>query len=300
MAPSRETVRCRKRASVPPPGPRGRRAIACVAGSSRSSSSRAAVLAWRLWDGASRRRHGPVILVVIDTLRADRLPVYGYAAGRAPASTAFAREAVVFDRAYAHAPQTLPVPRVDVHRSPAVRAQGPRQPGVHACAMGTPTLAVDVPGARDTRPAGSSPRTCCAPRPASGRASTSTTRRFRRWPPIGRPAQVQRPGPQTLAAADAWLTLADVGPLLPLPSPLRAAQAVSARPTASRISRAYDGEVAFADEIVGTLFDEPEDARLVRRRDDRRARRITARASAITSRRSTGSSSTTRSSACRG
>ena len=58
--------------------------------------------------GSGQAGGGPVILVVIDTLRADRLPVYCYQAGRAPALAAFAREAVVFDRAYAHAPQTLP------------------------------------------------------------------------------------------------------------------------------------------------------------------------------------------------
>ena len=128
---------------------------------------------------------GPVILVVIDTLRADRLPVYGYPAGRAPALTAFAREAVVFDRAYAHAPQTLPVARVDVHRPAAVRAQGSRQPGVHAGARAR-LLWPRCFARRDTRPGDSFRRTCCGRRPASRRGSTSTTRRFRRWPRIGR------------------------------------------------------------------------------------------------------------------
>jgi choline-sulfatase len=51
---------------------------------------------------------GPVILISIDTLRADRLPAYGYTKIRTPAIDALAADGVLFERAYAHAPQTLP------------------------------------------------------------------------------------------------------------------------------------------------------------------------------------------------
>src|SRR5690606_26375545 len=51
---------------------------------------------------------GLIVLISIDTLRADRLPVYGYTAGRTPALDTFGTDAIIFDRAYAHAPQTLP------------------------------------------------------------------------------------------------------------------------------------------------------------------------------------------------
>ena len=51
---------------------------------------------------------GPIILISIDTLRADHLSLYGYSKGRTPNIDALARDSVVFDRAYAHAPQTLP------------------------------------------------------------------------------------------------------------------------------------------------------------------------------------------------
>lgn len=50
----------------------------------------------------------PVILVSIDTLRADRLPAYGYAGVATPAIDAFSRDAVLFERAYSHYPLTLP------------------------------------------------------------------------------------------------------------------------------------------------------------------------------------------------
>jgi choline-sulfatase len=51
---------------------------------------------------------GPIILISIDTLRADRLPAYGYQKVRTPAIDALAADGVVFERAYAHVPQTLP------------------------------------------------------------------------------------------------------------------------------------------------------------------------------------------------
>jgi arylsulfatase A-like enzyme/predicted negative regulator of RcsB-dependent stress response len=50
----------------------------------------------------------PVIIISIDTLRSDHLPAYGYRGVRTPAIDAFAAEAIVFERAYSHAPLTLP------------------------------------------------------------------------------------------------------------------------------------------------------------------------------------------------
>ena len=50
----------------------------------------------------------PVVLYLIDTLRADRLGLYGYGKPTSPQLDALARESVVFDAAYAAAPWTLP------------------------------------------------------------------------------------------------------------------------------------------------------------------------------------------------
>ncbi len=50
----------------------------------------------------------PVILISIDTLRADRLPVYGYGDGRTPHLDRLARDSVVFDNALTPVPLTLP------------------------------------------------------------------------------------------------------------------------------------------------------------------------------------------------
>ena len=49
-----------------------------------------------------------VVLVSIDTLRADHLPLYGYSRGSTPAIDALGREGIVFDGVYSHCPLTLP------------------------------------------------------------------------------------------------------------------------------------------------------------------------------------------------
>lgn len=50
----------------------------------------------------------PVILISIDTLRADHLPLYGYRGIRTPHIDALARDGVVFRDAWSHVPLTLP------------------------------------------------------------------------------------------------------------------------------------------------------------------------------------------------
>jgi choline-sulfatase len=67
----------------------------------------AAVGGWR-YARASAPLSGPIIVISIDTLRADHLPAYGYKNVRTPAIDALAADGVVFERAYTHAPQTLP------------------------------------------------------------------------------------------------------------------------------------------------------------------------------------------------
>jgi arylsulfatase A-like enzyme/Tfp pilus assembly protein PilF len=67
----------------------------------------AAVGGWR-YARASAPVNGPIIVISIDTLRADHLPAYGYKNVRTPAIDALAADGVVFERAYSHAPQTLP------------------------------------------------------------------------------------------------------------------------------------------------------------------------------------------------
>jgi arylsulfatase A-like enzyme len=62
---------------------------------------------WR-FARASAPVNGPIILISIDGLRADRLPAYGYTNIRTPAIDALVADGVVFERAYSNIPQTLP------------------------------------------------------------------------------------------------------------------------------------------------------------------------------------------------
>jgi arylsulfatase A-like enzyme/thioredoxin-like negative regulator of GroEL len=50
----------------------------------------------------------PVILISIDTLRADHLPAYGYSGVQTPAIDALRRDSILFENAYSHCPLTLP------------------------------------------------------------------------------------------------------------------------------------------------------------------------------------------------
>jgi len=67
----------------------------------------AAVGGWR-YARASAPVSGPIIVISVDTLRADHLPAYGYKKVKTPAIDALAADGTVFERAYSHAPQTLP------------------------------------------------------------------------------------------------------------------------------------------------------------------------------------------------
>jgi choline-sulfatase len=67
----------------------------------------AAVGGWR-FARASAPLSGPIVVISIDSLRADRLPAYGYTGVRTPALDALAADGVVFERAYSHSPATLP------------------------------------------------------------------------------------------------------------------------------------------------------------------------------------------------
>jgi arylsulfatase A-like enzyme len=59
--------------------------------------------------GARGRGNPPnIILISVDTLRRDHLGCYGYAKGVSPNIDAFAREAILFERSYAHASTTRP------------------------------------------------------------------------------------------------------------------------------------------------------------------------------------------------
>lgn len=57
---------------------------------------------------AGAHRDVPIFIISIDTLRSDHLAAYGYRAGRTPALDRFRADSILFARAFSHCPQTLP------------------------------------------------------------------------------------------------------------------------------------------------------------------------------------------------
>ncbi len=57
---------------------------------------------------ASTKPRGNILLIVVDTLRADHLSAYGYSAGKTPNLDAFQKDAILFEKAYANASWTRP------------------------------------------------------------------------------------------------------------------------------------------------------------------------------------------------
>src|SRR5688572_10388529 len=51
---------------------------------------------------------GPIVMISVDSVPAQDLPAYGANRADMPGIDALAADAVVFDRAYTHSPQTLP------------------------------------------------------------------------------------------------------------------------------------------------------------------------------------------------
>ena len=66
----------------------------------------AAAAAW--WLAARRAHHPNIVVITIDTLRADHLGSYGYGGGKTPALDAMAAEGARFVDVVAHVPLTLP------------------------------------------------------------------------------------------------------------------------------------------------------------------------------------------------
>jgi arylsulfatase A-like enzyme len=85
-------------------------------------------------------RPSSVLLVTVDTLRADRLGSYGDEAARTPAMDALATSGVLFEHAYTPAPLTLPA-HTSIMTGLVPPAHGVRGNGGFALGPGTPTLA---------------------------------------------------------------------------------------------------------------------------------------------------------------
>ena len=196
-----------------------------------------------------------MILISIDTLRSDRLPAYGHAAGSTPAIDDLARDAILFERAYSHYPLTLPShasvfsgllpPRHGVRDNVGYPYDGATHPTLASLlgAAGYETAAI-VSAFVLRRATGIGHGfelydDAFAPRPGESLDS------------------VQRPGRETARRAIAWLQARRQRPFLlfvHLYEPH--APYLPPAPFATQLADRYDGEVAAADAAVGEIIQE--------------------------------------------
>lgn len=205
-----------------------------------------------LWMTRPGPSHGPVVLISIDTLRADRLPAYGYTQGVAPVIDALAADGVLFEQAWAQSPQTLPS-----HTS-MLTGLLPFEHGVRdnigfVVPDDTPTLAHRLQAHGYTTAAFVSSFVL--------RSQVGLARAFDVYddqlPPAGPDralGQVQRAGTETAAAAIRWLQ-AQTSSRYFLFFHIYEPHAPYTPPVVPPSGDLYDGEVTHADAIVGRVIE---------------------------------------------
>jgi choline-sulfatase len=196
---------------------------------------------------------GPIIVVSIDTLRADHLPAYGYTKVRTPNIDALAAAGTTFERAYAHAPQTLPA-----HAS-MLSGQLPFEHGVRDNVGFTVKKGQWlVPRAFQERgwPTGGFVSAYVL-RAAVGLNQGFDTYDSELPAASGERAigQVQRGGEATLAAAEKWLNAREPKKPFFLFFHVYEPHKSYTPPPRFASYEPYDGEIAYTDEIIGRLFD---------------------------------------------
>lgn len=196
---------------------------------------------------APRERARPsILLITLDTTRADHIGAYGDKAARTPNLDALAAAGVLFERAVASAPITLPA-HVSLFTGAYPFAHGVRGNGAFTLAAGVPTLATVLHDA--------------GYRTGAFVSAFVLDRRYglaRGFDVYDDRFEIERRGEATTAAAEAWLSagarsdrpfflwlhLYDPHDPYDPPPPFR--EAFSARP--------YDGEIAYDDMNVGRIL----------------------------------------------
>ena len=209
-------------------------------------------------DGSHRVPAGtPVILISVDTLRSDRLPAYGYEGVATPAFDRLRRDSILYEHAYAPVPLTFP------SHTTALTGLLPPAHGVRDN-MG---YRLDVEGLpylprvlKNLDYATGAAVSSFVLRGSSGLNASFDFYEDKLVFTEDDGGAVQRPGKETLAKSRDWLRAHADGPFFfffhiyephtPRKPP---------EPYASRYASPYDGEVAFADEIVGDLLRELEE-----------------------------------------
>ncbi len=191
----------------------------------------------------------PVIVISVDTLRADRLPMYGYGAVATPNLDALRKESILYRNAYAHCPLTLP------SHATIFTGQLPADNGVRD------NIGYELPETATTLAEAMKANGYATGGAISAyvlRKKTGIAQGFDFWEDeielrganltVGR---IQRDGAETVELAKRWIG-AQTKPFLFFlhlyepHSPYEAPE-----PYGTRYADAYDGEIAYTDDLVG-------------------------------------------------
>jgi len=197
----------------------------------------------------------PVVLISVDTLRSDHLPFYGYGGVETPALSALRKDSILFEKAYSHAPLTVPS-----HAS-MLTGRVPADHGIHDnlgyhLRKDIPTLAEAL---KKEGYATGGAVSCFVLKAVSGISRGFDFYDDNVDPAEGRAAlgQVQRLGDETEKQLAAWLQRVPsdkpVFAFLHLYEPHTPYE--PPEPFKSRYKdQPYDGEIATADAIVGRFL----------------------------------------------
>jgi choline-sulfatase len=186
-----------------------------------------------------------VILISVDTLRSDRLPAYGYGGIRTPNLDRFRADAVLFERAWSHAPLTAPA-----HAS-MLTGRLPADHGIRDNSGWTldrhiPTIAEDLARRGYATGAMVSSKVLAA--------KTGLARGFAVYDQQFTPADAAaRDGAETIAAATHWIGAQKKRPFFLF---LHLYEPHTPYRKMAGVTDAYDGEIVRVDELLGKFFDE--------------------------------------------
>ncbi len=197
----------------------------------------------------------PIVVVSVDTLRSDRLPMYGHRGVETPALDALRKDAVLFERAYSHVPLTLPA-HASLFTGLEPGGHGVLDNAGYRLPAGEPTLA-ELLKEHGYATGGAVSAAVLAGASGIGRGFDLWEDRVEARGEVSMLDFVERPGGETAALLAAWIRERSGQPFfafLHIYEPH--APYAAPEPHRSRWSDPYDAEVAASDEIVGTFLAE--------------------------------------------
>jgi arylsulfatase A-like enzyme/Tfp pilus assembly protein PilF len=197
--------------------------------------------------------NAPVILISIDTVRADHLPMFGYRQVATPNLDALRRDGILYTSAWSHVPLTLPS-HVSVLTGLLPQDNGVRNNIGYKLDPKVPTLPLALKAnGYDTGAAISAYVLRGNAGLGSSFDSYDDAVAFKAGTAVG---ALQRPGSYTTEAAERWIGAHEGRPfffflhLFEPHSPYEPPE-----PFKSRYANPYDGEIAAADGIAGAFLD---------------------------------------------